>query len=338
MKRFRRFIAQVQEDLVGRRQGRITVTPLVKPNALLLIGWGEAVDAMVELIAKLDRPVPPDSQFAVFALQHAAVTTVQQTVDQFFAGRDGLGPRVETAADQRTNSLIVYAAPRDMGEVRRLVQQLDQPQSEAVNRAQIYRIQNALATDVATTLEQTIAAAASGQSGRSAVLELMAINEQGQEVIKSGMLSEVSITPNPRNNTLIVTAPPQAMELVAALIDQLDTPGDRAQIKVFRIINGDATNLVAMLRSLIPSQVGQAPLGPQLPSAPEEEESLAPLRFSVEVRSNSIIAVGSVGDLRHRRGVDHAAGPERVDEPAQRCLSAEELTGRRRGRLDQTNF
>ncbi len=290
-------IDDVQEDLVGRRQGRVAVTPLIKPNALLLIGWGEAVDAMIELISKLDRPVPPESQFAVFSLKHASVTAVQQTVTQFFSSRSGLGPRVETAADARTNSLIVYAAPRDMVEVRRLITELDVPESGAVNRAKIFRVNNALATDVADTLQQTIQAVQSGQGGRSAVLELLAVDQQGQEVVRSGMLNEVSVTPNPRNNTLIVTAPPGAMELIEAFIEQLDTPGDRAQIKVFRILNGDATNLVSMLRSLMPSQVGQAPLGPQLPSAPEEE-SLAPLRFSVEVRSNSIIAIGSEGDLR----------------------------------------
>jgi len=51
-----------------------------------------------------------------------------------------------------------------------------------------------------------------------------------------------------------------------------------------------------LLRSLIPSQIGQT-IGPQLPNAPDEN-SLVPLRFSVEVRSNSIIAIGSEGDLQ----------------------------------------
>ena len=46
----------------------------------------------------------------------AAVATVQQTVTQFLTGRPGLGPRVQSAADTRTNTLIVYAAPRDMKE------------------------------------------------------------------------------------------------------------------------------------------------------------------------------------------------------------------------------
>ncbi|MFW6170660.1 MAG: secretin N-terminal domain-containing protein [Planctomycetota bacterium] len=290
-------IAEVQEDLIGRRQGRVSVTPLVKPNALLLIGWGEAVDAIIELINKLDRPVPPETEFAVFHLQHAAVSTVAQTVTQFLGGRDGLGPRVVTALDARTNALIVYAAPRDMKEVRRLINELDVPRSGAVNRARIFRVENALAADVAQTLQQAIVASQAGQTGRSAVLELMVVDEKGKEILKSGMLNEMSITPNSRNNTLIVTGPTQGMELIEALIEQLDTPGDLAQIKVFRIRNADATNLVSVLQSLLPSQIGQPPPGPQLPAA-AEEESLAPLRFSVEVRSNSIVAVGSEGDLR----------------------------------------
>ena len=38
-------IETTQEKLVGTRQGRITVTPLGTPNALLLIGWGESMVA-----------------------------------------------------------------------------------------------------------------------------------------------------------------------------------------------------------------------------------------------------------------------------------------------------
>ena len=75
-------VREVLDQLVGSRQGRVDITPLVKPNALLLIGWGEAVDAIIELIKKLDRPVPPDSQFAVFPLQHAAVGSVDEVCEE----------------------------------------------------------------------------------------------------------------------------------------------------------------------------------------------------------------------------------------------------------------
>ncbi len=292
----KQIVDQVQQDLIAARQGRVSITPLTKPNALLLIGWGEAVDSIKELIARLDRPVAPESQFSVFSLRNASAADVQRTITGFFASRTGLGPKVQVEVDVRTNSLIAYAAPRDMEEVRRLVDQLDVVKSGAVNRAQIFHIRNALAVDIATTLQEALAAASSGQAGRSAVMELMTVDEHGREILRSGMLNDIRVTPNPRVNTLIVTGPPEAMELIGAFIDQLDQAGDQAQIKVFRIVNGDAYSLATVLRSLMPNQIGQA-IGPQLPVT-MQDDSLAPLRFSVEVRSNSIIAIGSEGDLR----------------------------------------
>ncbi len=287
---------QVSEDLTGRRQGRVSATPLVKPNALLLIGWGDAIDSMVELIGKLDRAVAPETQFEVFRLQHAAAPLIANSLSQFFSEREGLGPTVQALADIRTNSVIVYAAPRDMEEVQRLVESLDKAGSEAVNRARVITIRNALAADVADTLQQAIDSA-DGTGAPSAILELLTIDERGEEIVKSGMLSNVRITANPRNNTLIISGPNESMALLEELVRQMDVPGAVSQIKVFRILNGDASSLVQTLRSLIPSQVGAAAIGPQLPSA-EGETSLAPLRFSVDTRTNSIIAAGSEGDLR----------------------------------------
>src|SRR6185436_2071925 len=74
-----------------------------------------------------------------------------------------------------------------------------------------------------------------------------------------------------------------------------DSPVSVSQIKVFHIVNGDAASLVLMLRSLLPSQTTTTP-GATLARA-EGETSFSPLRYSVETRTNSIIAVGSAGDL-----------------------------------------
>ena len=68
-----------------------------------------------------------------------------------------------------------------------------------------------------------------------------------------------------------------------------------AQIKVFEIKNGDVNNLVRMLHTLLPSQLGGASQV-QLAAA-AGESALTPLRFAVDMRTNSIIAVGSAGDL-----------------------------------------
>ncbi|MCA9189301.1 MAG: hypothetical protein KDA99_26940, partial [Planctomycetales bacterium] len=288
-------IEQTREDLVGTRQGRVTVTPLVKPNAILLIGWGDAVNAIVELIEALDVPVDAETQSAVFRLQYANASAVQQTLTTFFASREGLAPRIETSIDARTNSLVVRAAPRDLQEVARLIRELDQPDSEAVNQARVFKINHALAADIAQTLQQAIRAGAAG-TDPSAVMELRALDDEGRRIVRSGTLERVQITTNTRNNTLIVSSPSENLELIAELIRQLDVPVDQARIKVFRIENGDAASLLQTLRSLVPSQT-TAGGGPQLSTTPGES-SLTPLRFSVDVRSNSIIATGSEGDLR----------------------------------------
>ncbi len=79
-----------------------------------------------------------------------------------------------------------------------------------------------------------------------------------------------------------------------ALIEQLDSPTAVAQIKVFKVINGDASTLVEMLRGLLPPELSIA--GPQLAGA-EGETTLVPIRFTVDTRTNCIIATGSQGDL-----------------------------------------
>ena len=91
-----------------------------------------------------------------------------------------------------------------MDEIRKLIQDIDQPQGEAVNRARVVRIENALATDVAETLQQAIQAAA-GDGDRSAALELQTFDAEGQRILRSGTLQNVQITPNVRNNTLIIS-------------------------------------------------------------------------------------------------------------------------------------
>jgi len=286
-----RVISEVQTDLVGGKQGRVRITPLVKPNALLLVGWGEAVVAIKELIAKLDQPEAPSTQLRVFQLKRANANTARTTITGAFISRGGLSPEVQVTADLVTNSLIVRASPTDMREVELLIRQLE-GESQVVLQTRLFKLKFTLATDLASTLQSAINTAVGGPLRKSAVLELLGIDKQKQEVLRSGLLTDVQFVPDPHTNSLLVTSPPESMELVAKLIEQLDSPTAIAQIKVFRVINGDATALAAVLRTLFPPQ----PAGAQLAGA-EGETTLVPVRFSVDVRTNSIIATGSRGDL-----------------------------------------
>lgn len=310
-------IGQVLDELAGPLAGRVSITPLVKPNGLLLIGWGEAVNAAKKLIAELDQSVDPGTQMRVFTLKNAAAAQVQNTVENFLNGRGGLGPDVSVTADSRTNSLIVYAAPRDLLEVATLIERLDTGTTDSVKRVRMIRLKNSLATDIATTLDAAIATARGGSAAqRSAALEMLMVDPNGQKLIRSGLLNDVQITPDTRTNTLFVSGPEDSLPLIEALVAELDrNPAASAQIKVFEVINGDAGDLVLALRSLFPQATTSNV--PQLATA-EGEPSLVPVRFSVDVRTNSIIATGSSGDLQIIEALllrlDEASTAERVTQ------------------------
>ncbi len=169
--RVAKLIEQTQVNLIGTRQGRATVTALVKPNAVMIIGWGDAVIAIKELISKLDQAVPSDSQFIVIRLKHATAATLQTTLQSFFASRQGLGPVIQATADARSNSLVVHGAPRDLEEVRVLVEQLDVPHGSSIQRARVFTIQHSLAADVAQTLQQAIQG--TGTTNKNQAIELL---------------------------------------------------------------------------------------------------------------------------------------------------------------------
>ncbi len=307
-------VNQLNTAALAARRGTISVTALVKPNAILLIGRPESVQSTVELIRKLDQPVAPASQFKIFPLKHMPASDAQQTITTFFQERGGLGPNIQVQADVRTNSLIVYASPRDMSEVSYLIEKIDVGESEAVNEVRVFKLKNALAEELAPVLQATlrgeVAAGQVGQPGqaqpgtssqtstRSSMLTLTRIDATGSQTLRSGILTDVRVAADSRANSLVVTAPADGMGLIAALVKQLDElPTSEAQIKVFTITNGDASALAEMLNELFGQTANQQQNQPFASGIGAGESTLVPLRFSMDLRTNSIIATGSAADL-----------------------------------------
>jgi type II secretion system protein D len=319
-------IQKLYEEVYEPRQGTVSITAVVKPNALLIVGRPENVQTVIDLAGKLDQPVAPETQFRIFALRNAAAGTAQGTIQEFYKDRGGLGPQIRITADTRSNALLVQAGPRDMEELAALIGRIDTPTSQAVNELRIIQLEHSLARDLADILQSAIGAASGARRGapagqaaqsggqtppggqgprpqgeqRSAMLRFLTIDARGQRLVESGILSDVRITADTRANAIVVSAPAECMQLLEALIHQLDTlPAAEAQIKVFTIVNSDAANLKDMLQTLF---AGQGSTGGQSGNRPASapsgaEGSLVALRFAVDARTNSIIASGSASEL-----------------------------------------
>ncbi len=336
-------VRQFYDQVLSPRTGRVSYFPLSKPNAVLIIGRTEGVKALEDVLAKLDQPVAPNSQFTVLPLRYMAAVDAEASLRSFYENRGGLGVKARILADYRTNSLLVYASPRDLAEIREVVKGLDVVRSEAANEVKVFRLRNSLADELAPILQDAIsgqsgggtsrtqggggaaqqflqgatggnqqgtgnnAASRAGVSSRSAMLQFAVIDPEQGKLLKSGILTDVRIASDPRSNTLVVTGPPESMDLIGALIEQLDSlPGASSVLKVFTIVNGDASALATMLQQLfgLPVTTGQggggggaaaALLG--LTATGQGDSSLVSLRFAVDQRTNSIITSGSPGDL-----------------------------------------
>ncbi len=149
-------------------------------------------------------------------------------------------------------------------------------------------------------------------------------NRKDGKVLEAGIFEEIRVNSDPRTNSLLVTAPEKAMQLILALIKELDiTPYARAEINIFSLKKADATQLALTLQQLFSGSgvartgaaggaqqpIGGAgglgggttnvrPLQLTLQGMVADGAPLIDLRVTVDERTNSLIFSGSKQDLQ----------------------------------------
>lgn len=238
----------------------------------------------------------------------------------------GFGTRLRVVPDYRSNTMIVQANPSQMAEIEKFIKALDVTDSEAKNEVKIFRLKAALASELAPILQDALngqqpnagtAISGNNQAGgnqalnnngagsqiRSAMLALKMVDPEGKS-ITSSILFDARVIAETNSNSLMVVAPEGAMALIGALISELDRlPSVESRLKVFTIVNADAETLLTAIQGLFQGTAtgGGANQGavstlPLQTSA--TETSLLGVRFALDVRTNSIIAAGTEGDLQ----------------------------------------
>jgi general secretion pathway protein D len=312
---------------------QIAIRAVGTPNAILVIAPGTMMDSVLDVATQLDQPVDPESEIEVFHLKYAVASQVDQKLTDFYAdARAGLGTTVRHFADIRTNAIIVQARPRNMTEIRDLIEKLDRDKSDSVLATQRVPLRFAVADEMQQFLSRAIQTVLSppqqqnlqtGQAGqigggvgagqqtqapqelrdsKAVVLEFLTSDGNSERLIRSGLLTDVKITSEPRTNSLLVSAPAQSMTLVLELIRVLDTPSaTTAAYKVFVLKNADAVATAELLQTLFTpggtnqnqGQGGQQQAqGIQIVGATETSSVLIPMVFQSDPRTNSIIALG----------------------------------------------
>ncbi len=185
---------------------------------------------------------------------------IAQAVRELYVDRENTrrGERsVSVTSNERLNALIVSGTERDIEAIRELVTQLDEAPVDLVQEIRRVRLESAGAREMVRLIESVLAGRAmgGGRIGPSATRVQMLgeqLAEIAAEATMDGTLRDhVTLTPDPRTNSVLIKAPPEMMNLIATMIEDLDGEkrGDRV-IEQFRLVNADADQMQSLLVQL----------------------------------------------------------------------------------------
>ncbi len=185
-------------------------------NVLIISDRASNVTRLLDIIQRIDQST--DSDVEVIPLQNAPAADMVQVLNSLLqadaSGQNGTA--VKLVADERTNSILMSGDKGSRLRIRALIAHLDLPQ-ESGNTQVIY-LSYAKAKDIADELKGYVGDLQK-QSGAKAPTAGAAAGA-----------ADVSVIPDDRTNSLVITAPPKIMRSIQEVIGKLDIR--RAQVLV----------------------------------------------------------------------------------------------------------
>jgi general secretion pathway protein D len=204
-------------------------------NVIMLTGTAAVVNRLVQIIERVDKAGDQDVQ--IISLKYASAGEMVRIIEAMNKSGQGKSSSTPTflipkiVADERTNSVIVSGEVKARERVARLVSRLDS-ELESNGNTRVYHLKYAKSEDMVKVLQgvsESIEADSSTTSSSS----------------RKSNARNVSIDAHEDTNTLVITAEPDMLRSLEAVIRQLDIR--RAQVLIEAIIveifEGDGVNL-----------------------------------------------------------------------------------------------
>ena len=222
-------------------------------NALIVTDRANNINRLLEIITDIDRP--DKEEVEIVQVNHASASEIIRILGslQTGAGQPGQSPgAIRFAADERTNSILLSGDSAARIRMRGLISNLDTPVESGGNTRVIYlRYANAadllqILTGVSQGQAQIGTSSTDDSSPQPATLPTPAGQQAGvrpatptASIVRRANQQQsdqpnVDIQADEDTNALIITAPPDEMRSILAVIEQLDIR--RAQVLVEAII------------------------------------------------------------------------------------------------------
>ena len=229
-------------------------------NTLIVTDRSSNIERLTTIISGIDRP--DNDEVELVRLSHSSaseIIRIMQSLQSRGGQIDGTPGSVRFAADERTNSILLSGDPTARTRMRGIIMNLDTPVESGGNTRVVY-LRYANATDLLAILTGVSAGQAKigtssddaeggGASGAAAAPSVDANGVQIPQVPTASLVRRatqetdrpnVDIQADEDTNALIITAAPDEMRSILAVVEQLDIR--RAQVLVEAIIAELSTN------------------------------------------------------------------------------------------------
>ncbi len=240
-------------------------------NSLIITDTSSAVRRIVQIISKLDEHESQTAEIRIIQLNHANAAATAKLIDTFFkapagggapmnpqmmqmamqqgqpiprTGPEKHGQTVVTAADERTNTLLVMASTSTLRVIDDIIKHIDSDQSKAVSTTQtrVFTLKYAEAETTAKLINDVFKAPSNNDSPFF-YIRFNSSDESRKEKVNAAF--------DARTNTVVVTGPPDAMANVEQLIHELDAnPIAAATLRVFHLKYAEAFDVAKLLQDM----------------------------------------------------------------------------------------
>jgi len=195
-------VRKVLEPLISKNS---TIQSYAPAGLIVVTDVQSNIKRLQEIVDALDVQGVGE-QVAYVPIQYAAAHDVTESINGVFQQLKGIAP-IRCISDERNNAVIVVATEDDTVRVKQLISLMDKEVSKTGANLHVYRLQNAVAEDLAKVLMSLP----------------KDVKETGSK--KMPVLSkDVQVVADKPTNTLIITADRGDYQLLEEVVKKLDVP------------------------------------------------------------------------------------------------------------------
>ncbi|MEL7072631.1 MAG: secretin N-terminal domain-containing protein [Planctomycetota bacterium] len=272
-------------------------------NSLVYLGSPESIESATALVNELaaELPPPPAEILSIELPQsvdpNALTKLLQNALLQLdVAGGTRRAQKIGLLPNPESNALVVTASPSDLELVTQLLAAIAKPVGDAPREARVFRLENADTEMVADAIYSLVGREEYRRYRRDPASKSVTLSYPGFDpiVIQN---DQVDVTGDWSTGSVMVTAPANALPILAAFVADLDLQEDGVAtlVETFRLEFAQAEGMRRTILPIVNSQFSNV-------NRYGDREEL-PLEIRADVRTNTLVVAGTESQLEAVSGL-----------------------------------